>query len=142
MHGRPIRVPIRCLHSIVNALAATIIALIDSRALAVQASVNLIALPVQAIRKALPARCVRSVRLAVETIVNAITLLVETIFDAISTTVEAMFDTVTRVCPNWTTNKEQDHADYKCFSDIHNESPLYPYKILSSVGTTQPPEGR
>jgi hypothetical protein len=134
----------------VNILTTLVHAVIDAVAFLVEPTINLITLSIQTIRKAVSASRVRAIRLAVkpmidtitlsvQTVINAIALLVETIFKAVAAIVERL---VTRVSPNGTTYNQQYDCNRYCFPDIHVNSPLYPYQIMSSVRTTRPSRRR
>jgi len=137
----------------VDFLATLVHAVVDSVAFPVETLVDLIALSVQTVRKAIPAGGVRTIRFAIEamidtialpvqTVINAIALSIQAILDAVAAIVERLLDLVSGVSPNGTANNQQyDRNDY-CFPDIHVKSPLYPYQVMSSVGTTRPTHGR
>lgn len=137
----------------VDLLAALIHAAIDAVAFLVEPPVNLITLSIETIGKSVPAGCIRTVRFAVEapidtitfsvqTVINAIALSIETIFNSVAAIVESLLDLVAGIRPDRTTYNQQDDCDRYCFPDIHVKSPLYPYQVMSSVGTTRLTQGR
>ena len=108
------------------------------RTTTVQASVYLVTLAVEPIRQAVASSSVCTIRLSVEPAINTITLFVQAIFDPVATVLESVLDAVTGIRKRGATNDQQGDSYCNCFPGIHISSPLYPYKVMLSVGTTKP----
>ncbi len=75
----------------------------------------------------------------VETFIDPVAAIVQSILDTIATHVDAIGKLVGRVIRmGGTAQDEKTNANNHCFPAIHCESPLYPYKVLLSVLTTEP----
>ena len=113
-------------------------AAVNSLAATVQAPVDLVALAIETIGNAIVPGCICAVRLPVETAINAITFFVQAILNSIATIIESVLDAVTGVCERCSTYDQQRHSNCNCLPGIHIKSPLNPYKVMLSVGTTKP----
>jgi hypothetical protein len=78
------------------------------------------------------------ITLAIEPAINAITLGIQAIFNAIAAIIEPVFNAVAGVCKCSATDDQQCDSDCDYLPGVHNNSPLYPYKVVLSVGTTEP----
>lgn len=114
----------------VASLAAPVVTTIGPGATTVQSPVYLFALAIQA--------PVNAITLAIEAPVYAITPGIQAIFDAIAAIIEPVFDAVASVCKCSATDDQQRDSDCYYLPGVHNNSPLYPYKVVLSVGTTEP----
>jgi hypothetical protein len=104
----------------------------------VQASIYLVAFAIEPIRQAVASSSVCTIRLPVEPAINTITLFIQAIFDPVATVLESVLDAVTGIRKRGATNDQQSNSYCNCFPGIHIKSPLYPYKVMLSVGTTKP----
>ena len=73
----------------------------------------------------------------VQTTVDSVALTVQAVLNSITAIVESILDAITRVGPNGATDNQKTDRNNYCFPDIHFNSPLYPYEIVLSVGTTR-----
>ena len=121
----------------VNLPATFVETTVDPITFLVQTTVDSVAFTVQAVRQTIPAGRVGTIRFAIETPVDAIAVAIQTVLNSITAIVESILDAITRVGPNGATDNQKTDRNNYCFPDIHFNSPLYPYEIVLSVGTTR-----
>jgi hypothetical protein len=114
----------------IASLAAAVVTTIGPGATAIQSPVYPITLAIEA--------PVYPITLAIQPAINAITLGIQAIFNAIAAIIEPVFNAVAGVCKCSATDDQQCDSDCDYLPGVHNNSPLYPYKVVLSVGTTEP----
>jgi hypothetical protein len=122
----------------IDSLTATIVTAIHLCATTIEAPVYPVALAIEAIRQMVASGGIRTSRLPVEPTINAVTLRVQAMFDAVAPIIESVLDAVTGIRKRGATNDQQSDSYCNCLPGIHIKSPLYPYKVMLSVGTTKP----
>jgi hypothetical protein len=123
----------------VYTLAAAIIAAICLRTATIESPIDLIALAIEPVRQTITTCRLGAVRLPVESTINTITFLVQALFNAIAAIVESVFDAITGIGKCSPADDQQRNTYCDCFPGIHVKSPLYPYKMMRSVCTTEAP---
>jgi len=117
--------------------ATTVQAPVYLLALAVEAPVDTITFTIEAVCPAAVTGRICTARLPVQPAIDAIAFSIQAIFDAITAIIQSVFDAITGVCERSATDNQQCDSYCYCLPGVHNNSPLYPYKVVPSVGTTE-----